>query len=102
MIQLYDYILSGNCYKVRLLANILDLELQVEAVDFHPGQAHRSEDFRRLNPLGELPLIRDRDLILRDAQAILVHLASQYDAAGTWYPVQHAGRVQQWPDCTTC
>jgi len=96
MITLFDYVLSGNCYKVRLLASLLDVELECEAVDFHPGKAHRLEAFRQLNPLGELPVIRDEDLVLRDAQAILVHLATRYDETGQWYPVREAGPVQQW------
>lgn len=96
MITLYDYVLSGNCYKVRLLASLLGIELRYESVDFHPGKAHRSAEFKKINPLCELPVVRDKDLVLRDAQAILVHLASRYDATDTWYPLDEAGNVQQW------
>ncbi|MEM7257203.1 MAG: glutathione S-transferase N-terminal domain-containing protein, partial [Pseudomonadota bacterium] len=52
---LYNYVLSGNCYKVRLLASLLGAQYQAEAVDFHPGQAHKSEQMLRLNPAGTLP-----------------------------------------------
>lgn len=96
MITLYDYVLSGNCYKVRLLASLLKVELNCEAIDFHPGMEHRSSEFRKLNPLEELPVIRDGDLVLRDAQAILVHLASRYAEQDIWYPRTEAGTVQQW------
>ncbi len=86
MITLYDYELSGNCYKVRLMLRLLELPHQLHAIDFYPGREHRSEWFLRLNPLGQLPVLEDGALVLRDAQAILVYLASRYDASGRWYP----------------
>ena len=35
---LYDYILSPDCYKVRLLAALTGARLTLRAVDFHPWQ----------------------------------------------------------------
>ncbi len=86
MITLYDYELSGNCYKVRLLLAFLGVPYARQAVDFYPGREHQSAEFLALNPLGQLPVLRDDDFVLRDAQAILVYLASRYDASGLWYP----------------
>ena len=34
MLTLYDYELSGNCYKLRLLMNILGVEHRIVPVDF--------------------------------------------------------------------
>ena len=99
MIKLYDYELSGNCYKLRLMMSMLGIEHETVAVDFYPGNEHKSEWFRELNPLGQLPVIEDGGLVLRDAQAILVHLAANYDPSGKWYPVnepKHLGVVNQW------
>ncbi|MDN7407987.1 glutathione S-transferase [Burkholderia vietnamiensis] len=99
MITLYDYELSGNCYKVRLLLNILGLEYKLEPVEFYPSRAHKSDAFLRVNPLGQLPALTDDDLTLRDAQAILVYLASKYDKTGQWYPSNDprlAGGIQMW------
>ena len=99
MISLYDYTLSGNCYKVRLLLHWLGLEYQRIPVDFHPGREHRSAEFMaNINPLGQLPVLRDGDFLLRDAQAILVYLASHYDGSGQWYPkdAQVRGRITLW------
>ncbi len=99
MIKLYDYELSGNCYKLRLLMSFLGLDYDTEAVDFYPGAQHKSSEFRRINPLGQLPVIEDDDLVLRDAQAILVYLASKYDASNKWYPRNDPtmlGHVAQW------
>jgi glutathione S-transferase len=99
MITLYDYALSGNCYKVRLALNILQVPFTARAMDFHPAREHKSDWFLKLNPLGQLPVIDDDGLVLREAQAILVYLASRYDASGQWYPRQDAaslGRISQW------
>jgi glutathione S-transferase len=99
MIKLYDYPLSGNCYKVRLLANLLGLSYETRLVNFYPGREHKSEWFLALNPLGQIPVLEDDGMILRDAQAILVYLASRYDRSGQWYPREDAaslGEITAW------
>jgi glutathione S-transferase len=99
MIKLYDYPLSGNCYKVRLLMHILDLQYQTRLINFYPGREHKSEWFLALNPLGQIPVLEDDSLVLRDAQAILVYLASRYDKSGQWYPQDDSralGQITAW------
>jgi glutathione S-transferase len=99
MIRLYDYALSGNCYKVRQMLAWLGLDYQTVPVDFHPGREHKSAAFlARVNPLGQLPVIDDDGFVLRDAQAILVYLASKYDTQARWYPVdpQLRGQIAMW------
>lgn len=54
---LYDYILSGNCYKIRLFASLIGMPYQAIAVDFYPGFEHRSEAMLALNPAGTLPVM---------------------------------------------
>lgn len=99
MIRIYDYPLSGNCYKVRLLISMLELPYDSIEIDFYPGQQHRSADFLEINPLGQLPVLEDGDLILRDSHAIMVYLASRYDKADRWYPLNDPsllGEITQW------
>jgi glutathione S-transferase len=99
MIKLYDYDLSGNCYKVRLLLNILGLKYEKENIEFYPSLAHREPEFLEINPLGQLPVLDDGDYRLRDAQAILCYLAAKYDDSGAWYPTAQPdllGEVAQW------
>jgi glutathione S-transferase len=83
---LYDFELSANCYKVRLLLAILKLKYSRVAMNLFPGLEHRRPEFLRINPLGQLPVLIDGDLVLRDSQAILVHLARTYDKGGSWLP----------------
>lgn len=99
MLRLYDYELSGNCYKIRLMASILRLPFKTVPVDFYPGREHRSPWFLKINPLGQLPVIDDDGFILRDAQAILVYLAEKHDPGGRWLPrgdARLAGRIAEW------
>jgi glutathione S-transferase len=86
VITLYDYELSGNCYKVRLLLALLAVPYSRRAIDFYPGREHQRPWFLELNPLGRLPVLQDDEYLLRDAQAILVYVASRYDESGLWFP----------------
>ena len=97
MIKLYDFELSGSCYKVRLLLNILKVSCERIPVDF-AGKEHKTERFLKLNPLGEIPVMDDGDVRLRDAQSILVYIARQYDRSNTWFPdaPDSMGRIMQW------
>jgi glutathione S-transferase len=64
-----------------------------------PARAHKSEWFLRINPLGQLPVIDEAGLVLRDTQAILVYLASRYDTCETWYSRDDPcllGQINQW------
>lgn len=94
--KLYDLELSGNCYKVRLLAAMLGVELEVHAVDFMGGE-HKSPAFLPLNPFGEIPVLVDGDLVLRDSQAITVYLARRFGGE-QWLPTspRELAQVMQW------
>ena len=79
MITLYDYELSVNCYKVRLLLNFLSVPHNLHSIDFFPGWEHKSDWFKEINPLGHIPVVDDDGYILRDSHAILIYLATKYD-----------------------
>lgn len=94
---LYDYVLSASCYKIRLMAALLGVKLDLVAVDFHPGREHKSLAFRMLNPAGTLPVLVDGDLVLTESTAMLVYLAQ--GAGKLWLgddTPARAARVQNW------
>jgi len=96
---LYNYVLSGNCYKVRLMASLLGVDYKIRAVNFYPGFEHRSEDILALNPAGTLPILMAGDLVLADSAAMLAWLALNHDASGRWYPAADpvlGPQVQHW------
>ena len=99
MIKLYDYVLSANCYKPRLLLSMLDVPHELVPVEFYPGREHESAEFKKINPLGHIPVIDDDGFILRDAHAILIYLACRFDPPRTWYPTSDPrvlGEVTSW------
>lgn len=96
---LYNYVLSGNCYKVRLLAALLKVPYETVAVDFYPGFEHKSPQMLALNPAGTLPVLKAGEMVLTETQAMLVWLALEFDASGKWYPqgdARQSAMVQEW------
>ena len=95
--KLYDYVLSPSCYKVRLMAALAGVKLDIRPVDFHPGMEHRGPELMALNPGGSIPILEDGDLILTESSAMLAYLAAK--AAPEWLgggdPVETA-RIHQW------
>ena len=99
MIELYGYELSGNCFKIRLLLSFLNIEYKPNNIEFYPSEEHKSENFLKINPLGQIPVISDDGFILRDAQAILIYLSKKYDKTESWYPIDHPekiGLISHW------
>jgi glutathione S-transferase len=94
MITLYGFPPSGNAMKVRLALELLGLAFE-EIVP--KGGAHKRAPFTDLNPLGQVPVLIDGDLVLRDSQAILVYLAARY-RPGDWdgRDPGERGRIAQW------
>lgn len=86
MIKLYGHELSGNSYKVRLFLQLLNLDYEWIKVDLLKGE-HKSPEYLALNPFGQVPLLRDGETKLADAQAILVYLARQYGGE-PWLPLE--------------
>lgn len=94
--KLYDLEVSGNCYKARLLCAFLGVPLELVPVDFMGGE-HKRPPLTDLNPLGEVPIFVDGDLVLRDSQAILIYIARKWGGEA-WLPTDAASMAQvaQW------
>jgi glutathione S-transferase len=96
MMTLYANPVSGNVHKVRIALALLGLPHAERHIDFRLGE-HRRPPVSELNPLMQLPILVDGDLVLRDSQAILTYLAARY-APGVWdgeTPAER-GRIAQW------
>jgi glutathione S-transferase len=92
---LYDYVLSGDCYKIRLMAALLGVGYDRVAVDFFPGAAHRGPDMLALNPACTLPVLVAGDMTLTETSAMLVWLAANFDKTGRWAPMGDAAQAAQ-------
>ena len=94
-ITLYGVHLSGHVHRVEMLLTMLELPYTfVEA----PAEVRSSAEFRRLNPLGQIPVLVDGDLVLCDSNAILIYLIKRYAPTGSWLPDDAVGaaQVQRW------
>ena len=97
-LTLHDFELDEGCYKVKLLLGALGLQFTKIDVDVFPGAEQQSPRYLRLNPLGQLPILVDGDLVLHGAEAILAYLAHRYDQTKAWLPDDPAtfGEVMSW------
>jgi len=73
--RLYDFLASGNGYKVRLLLHQLGVPFERVEVDILSGMTRRPE-FLGKNPNGRIPLLElDDGRLLAESNAILFYLA---------------------------
>lgn len=72
----YGDINSGNCYKIKLVLSLLQIEHQWQHVDILNGESHTPE-FLLKNPTGKIPLLElDDGRCLSESNAIINYLAS--------------------------
>lgn len=75
MLTIYGDIQSGNCYKVKLLAEQLGLPHAWKHVDILAGET-RTAEFLARNPNGKIPVLEEPDgFRLAESNAILCYLA---------------------------
>ena len=96
MIKLYDAPPSGHAHKARLFLSLLGLPHELIRVDLK-AQEQKTAEYLGINPFGQVPVLVDGDVTIRDSNAILVYLAEKY-SDGTWLPKSPIGRarVQEW------
>jgi glutathione S-transferase len=80
MITLYHSPFTRS-HLIRFALEELGLSHELELVDVSQGR-HKSADYLQINPLGQLPALRDGDLLLREAAAIALHLADKAPERG--------------------
>lgn len=96
-IKLYRHPLSGHSHRVELLLSLMGVNADIIDVDLMQG-AHKTPEFLRKNPAGQVPVLEDDDTTLADSNAILVYLASKYDDSNSWLPNSaiEAAEVQKY------
>jgi len=93
MYKLYDFLPSGNCYKIRLLLSQLGLEYERINVDILKKES-RTPEFLKINPNGRTPVLDHNGKNLAESNAILWYLASNTDFLPTSNYEQ--AQVLQW------
>ncbi len=94
MYRVYGDMLSGNCYKIKLLMGFLDIEHEWIHIDILAGET-RTPEFEQMNPNRKIPVLQIGDSeFLWESNAILNFLAEGTD----WLPEGglKRARVLQW------
>jgi glutathione S-transferase len=96
-LKLHRHPLSGHSHRAQLALSLLGLPHELVDVDLMKG-AHKAPGFVALNPFGQVPVLDDDGTIVFDSNAILVYLATRYDADRRWLPRDPKGQadVQAW------
>ncbi len=72
---LHEYAASGNCYKVRLTAALLGLDLKRRAYDIMAGETRTAGFLANVNPNGRIPVLQDGDRFIPESNAACFYLA---------------------------
>ena len=67
---------SGNCYKIRLTAAHVGIELERRPYDIMKGETRTPEFLRDINANGRIPVLQDGDRFLTESNAICFYLAN--------------------------
>ncbi len=92
--KIYGDTQSGNCYKIKLLCSLLDIEHEWVHVDIIAGDTSKAE-FLKKNPNGKIPLLElDDGRCLSESNAILNYLSAGSELLPS--DTFQLAKVQQW------
>ena len=72
---LHEYSQSGNCYKIRLTAALLGLELERREYDIMKGETRTTEFLATVNANGRIPVLQVGDRFIPESNAACFYLA---------------------------
>ncbi|MBO9479402.1 glutathione S-transferase [Shimia sp. R11_0] len=94
-VRIHHFPKSGHAHRALVFAKLAGVPHETVYVDLAAG-AHKTPEFLKLNPNGQVPVLEDGDIVIADSNAILVYLARTY--APQWLPgdAVSEAKVQQW------
>ncbi|MFT5868899.1 MAG: glutathione S-transferase [Paracoccaceae bacterium] len=92
--KLHCFSESGNAYKAALSLQLAGLDWDPVFVDFFKGET-RNPEFRALNPMGEVPVLVDGDLVLTQSGVIQNYVTEKTGKLGGVTPAE-AREVLRW------
>ncbi len=94
--KLYMTEMSGNSFKIRVLAEMLGVDYENIRIDWE-NNAHKSAEFLKLNPRGQVPVMEIEGKTFWDSTAHLVYIARKY-GGDTWLPTDplQMAEIMQW------
>lgn len=95
-IVLYGNPLSANVHRVRLTLAFLAIPYEERRVDLL-GREHLKPDYRKINPIGQVPALVDDGKVVFDSHAISIYLARTRDGERLLpRDAYEEARVLQW------
>ena len=93
---LYDLELSPNAKRARIGLGETGAPFEKRQVNLLAGE-QKTEEFRRLHPLGRIPTLDDDGVVVWESGAILLYLAEKFPHAGLMpKTLAERGHVYQW------
>lgn len=92
MIKLYYHVDCPYSQKVRIVLAEKDLEHELVHVDLGKGE-QKTAEFRKLSPLGKVPVLVDEDVVVYDSTVINEYLDEEYPNPALM-PEDSAGRAR--------
>ena len=93
-LTIYGDCISGNCLKVRWVAEQLGVAHDWVQIDVVDGGA-RTEEFLAINPVGQVPVVRFADgRVLPQSNAIILYLAETNRGGERFIPADPFARAQ--------
>lgn len=94
-IRIHSFPLSGHAHRVELFASLTGIAHEIINVDL-AGGAHKTPEFLKMNPAGQVPVIEDGEIIIADSNAILVYLARKYAPSYIPQDLKEEAEVQKF------
>lgn len=95
---LYTHPLSANGRKVLVMAELLNLPLEIKLVNVYQGEG-QTKDFFAINPLGQIPTLETphHGKVLLESNAIMLYLC-EHAGNHSFYPLNLSERsaIHQW------
>ena len=79
--KLYTYFRSSCSWRVRIALNITGVEVDMEPVHLVKG-VQRSEEYKKVNPMGQVPALVIDDMTLTQSVAIMEYLHDTHPESG--------------------
>jgi glutathione S-transferase len=92
--KLYCFAQSGNAYKAALMLNLCGAEWEARFVDFFNGET-RTPEFRKINEMGEVPVLERQGMRLSQSGVILDYLAGRFGKFG-WADEDERREILRW------
>lgn len=93
--ELYHWPMSHNARKARALARYLSIDVDEMALSMQDKE-HKTPEYLAINPMGQVPAIRDGDYTVWEANAVLIYLAAQAPNDLLGQSAREWGSITQW------